>query len=111
MRPDLQRYRQRASRRPGSTWIVLGLTCALLLSVSLTFAQTGSGYELSWWTADGAGGTLQGGGYTLQSTAGQPDAGLLEGGGYLLAGGFWTGSQAADGPHRIYLPVVLREGP
>jgi hypothetical protein len=110
MSQDLQGHSQHVSRRPRSIWIVLGLACVLLLSVPLTVTQTSGGYDLSWWTADGAGGTLHGGGYTLQSTAGQPDAGLQEGGGYLLAGGFWAGSQAAEGSHYIYLPVLLREG-
>lgn len=111
MRPDLQRYCEYVSRRPRSTWIVLVFACALLLSVPLTVAQTSGGYDLSWWTVDGAAGTLHGGNYTLQSTAGQPDAGLLEGSGYLLAGGFWAGVQTAEGPHFIYLPVLLREDP
>ncbi|MGD9316214.1 MAG: hypothetical protein PVG56_05195 [Anaerolineae bacterium] len=111
MRRPQQRCSQRTLRRPRSTWIVLGLACVLLLSVPLAIAQTSDGYDLSWWTADGTGGTLHGGGYLLQSTAGQPDAGLLEGGGYSLAGGFWAGSQAAEGPYLIYLPAVLRTGP
>jgi len=35
-------------------------------------------------------------------------AGVLSGGGYTLAGGFWGGAAA---PYRVYLPLVLRNGP
>jgi hypothetical protein len=83
---------------------------ALLLPVSFAQAQTGGGYDLTWWTVDGGGGTLQGGGYTLMGTAGQPDpAPALTGGDYTLVGGFWPG---ASSPHVfVYLPLVLRQGP
>ncbi len=71
------------------------LTLALLLIVSQVLAQSGS-YDLSWWTVDGGGGTLNGDGYTLGGTAGQPDAGVLEGRGYTLNGGFWGGVTHTD---------------
>ena len=67
------------------------------------------GYDLSWWTADGGGATFStGGGYTLGGTIGQPDPGLLAGGDYNLGGGFWGGGAPAEGLHRIYLPLVMR---
>lgn len=61
-----------------------------LLSLTWTaLAQTGDGYDLSWWTADGSGTSQSSGGaYALASTAGQPDAGVLSGGDYTLRGGF-----------------------
>jgi len=81
---------------------------ALLLAVSTALAR--SGYDLSWWTVDGGGGTTSGGSYTLGGTIGQPDAGILSGGNYTLGGGFWGGGVAAVG-YKVYLPMVLRQYP
>ena len=86
--------------------LALALVVGLLL-VSAVWAQTGGGYDLTWHTVDGGGGTVSGGGYTLMGTAGQPDAGdALTGSGYTLVGGFWPGVRVAG--HNIYLPLVLR---
>jgi len=76
----------------------------LVLLPALALAQSG-GYDLSWWTVDGGGGTSSSGSYVLMGTAGQADAGALAGGDYALAGGFWGGAVARYG---IYLPLVLR---
>ncbi|MGC9334240.1 MAG: hypothetical protein ACP5JJ_08845 [Anaerolineae bacterium] len=85
-------------------WPVL----ALLALTSATLAQTGDGYDLTWWTVDGGGHTYStGGGYELASTIGQSDAGLLTGGDYMLQGGFW-GEGAAATRFRLYLPLTLR---
>lgn len=59
----------------------------------VTQAQTGGGYDLTWNTIDGGGGTSTGGGYTLSGTIGQPDAGAMSGGSYSLIGGFWSAFQ------------------
>ena len=83
------------------------VTIALLLIVSTALAR--SGYDLSWWTADGGGGTASGGSYTLGGTIGQPDAGILTGGNYTLGGGFWGGGVAAG--YKVYLPMILRQYP
>jgi len=66
-----------------------------------------AGYDLSWWTVDGGGGTLSdaSSGYTLSGTAGQPDAANWQGQGYSLAGGFWGGAVVE---YLVYLPLVLR---
>jgi hypothetical protein len=77
---------------------------ALLLLVSVVLAQ--GGYDISWFTVDGGGGTSSGDPYTLSGTAGQPDAGTLGGGTYTLTGGFWPGP--APPPYAVYLPLVLR---
>ncbi len=69
-------------------------------------AQTGGGYDLTWYTVDGGGGTSSGGGYTLSGTAGQPDAGTLSTGTYTLAGGFWAG--LAEALNHLFLPLVRR---
>jgi len=88
-------------------YISIGL---LLLSVSIATAQTGSGYDLSWSTVDGGGGSTAGGGYSLDLTLGQADAGVQSGGGYTLMGGFWSEAAVSLTPpdYVVYLPVVLR---
>lgn len=87
----------------------LAATVALLLLIAmpmLAYAQTGGGYDLTWSTIDGGGGTSLSGGYILNGTIGQPDANApLMGGSYTLVGGFWAGAAVE---YRIYLPVVLR---
>jgi len=89
--------------------LAVGLLMSLLM-VSVALAQSGGGYDLTWWTADGGGGTASGGGYALHGTAGQPDAGpSLAGGGYTLTGGFWAGRSAGGTPgHKMYFPVVSK---
>ena len=77
-----------------------------LLFGTVVLAQSGGGYDLSWYTVDGGGYTWStGGNYSLGGTIGQADAGTLFGGGYSLGGGFWGGT-AIEYP--IYLPLVLR---
>ncbi len=78
--------------RPHIAHHLVGIMGALLTLAlgGIVLAQTGGGYDLTWWTVDGGGGTVSGAGYTLMGTAGQPDAGApLTGGGYTLTGGFW----------------------
>ena len=84
----------------------LALLILLLAGSGATLAQSGSKYDLSWWTVDGGGGTTTGGGYYLTGTVGQSDAGnSLTGGEYALYGGFW----AAAGPtFKVHLPLILR---
>jgi hypothetical protein len=90
-------------------WFLLGACCLLLAAGSLAAAQTGTDYDLSWWTVDGGGSTWStGGGYQLSGTAGQPDAGLLAGGGYTLGGGSWGGGETTAASYKLYLPLVLR---
>jgi hypothetical protein len=70
--------------------------CLVLVTVALNFGLLGqsvsfSGYELSWYTIDGGGGTSSGGPYVLTGTIGQPDAAYSAGGNYELLSGFWPG--------------------
>jgi hypothetical protein len=67
-------------------------------------AESGAGYDLSWWTVDGGGGTSTGSGYSLSGTVGQPDAGDLAAASYRLSGGFWPWLKEVFG---IYLPLVM----
>jgi hypothetical protein len=86
--------------------VLLLLGAVALGAVAPALAQSGGGYDLTWWTADGGGQTFSaGGGYSLGGTIGQPDAGLLAGTGYQLEGGFWSGATAI---YDVYLPVVMR---
>ena len=90
--------------------IMLVLTLmAVLLNMGAAHAQTGGGYDLTWWTADGGGGATTGGGYTLMGTIGQPDAGAaLSGGNYKLTGGLWPGASLPSNGFKVYLPIVIR---
>jgi hypothetical protein len=87
-----------------TTSVLLIILLGGLLLATTAHTSTSEGYNLSWWTVDGGGGTLAiEGGYSLSGTVGQPDAGLLAGSGYTLSGGFWVG-----GIYRLYLPLILR---
>ena len=95
------------NRRKVLLSLALSLVVGLLL-VGVVTAQTGGGYDLTWWTVDGGGDTVSGGGYTLAGTAGQADADQpLTGGDYTLYGGFWVGG-AVDTRQYIYVPLILR---
>ena len=71
------------------TTILIG-SILFITMTAFTQAQSGGGYDLSWSTIDGGGGTSSGAGYTLSGTIGQPDAGTIAGDNYVLAGGFWS---------------------
>lgn len=73
------------------TTMLTSIVAALLITVSAAHTVATGGYDLSWHTIDGGGGTSTGGGYTLSGTIGQPDAGTMSGGSYTLTGGFWAG--------------------
>jgi hypothetical protein len=64
---------------------------AMLTLLGICTAQSGGGYDLSWWTIDGGGITFATGGtFDLGGTVGQPDASsALTGGAFSLTGGFW----------------------
>ena len=85
--------------------IVAAVAAGWLGHTTATQAQTGGGYDLTWNTLDGGGGTSSGGGYSLSGTIGQPDAGELTGGTYSLKGGFWAGVQSF---FDVFLPLIRR---
>lgn len=95
--------------RPKPILISLAALAALFVTLSVssatTSAQTGGGYDLTWSTIDGGGGSSSGGSYSLGGTVGQPDAGTLSGGGYTLNGGFWPGTSYL---RQVFLPLVVR---
>jgi hypothetical protein len=91
--------------------IKYGLLLLSLIAVWLAYgsvlAQTGGGYDLSWWTVDGGGSAVSGGAYALMGTVGQPEPGaVLTGGTFTLYSGFWPAGGAAR--YSIYLPLVLK---
>ncbi len=61
-------------------------------------AGAGDGFDLSWHTVDGGGGTSSGGGFVVRGTIGQPDAGDLTGGEFTLRGGFWQAAGCGTCP-------------
>lgn len=97
-----------------------GLILAILLLVGsgIVYAQSGNGYDLTWWTIAGGGKTdLTGGDYTLFSTAGQPeaDAATLSAGQYSLLSGFWAAQphtlvNCPAGPAISYTPANPQPG-
>ena len=101
--------------------ILIPIVLVLLIGISTANAQhtnvpvaprsdastaLSTGYDLSWYTIDGGGGSSNGGSYSLGGSIGQPDAGTLSGGSYHLSGGFWGGASIAS--YSIYLPLVRR---
>jgi hypothetical protein len=82
-------------------WQALLFMVIMAFSAATTYAQVGGGFDLSWSTLDGGGGTSAGDLYTIDGTVGQPDAGLHSGGTYSVEGGYWGGASVPVGP-----PVV-----
>jgi len=96
---------RRTDWRPRLILLALFVLVPLILLIAVPIlAQTGGGYDLTWSSIDGGGGTSSSGGYSLSGTIGQPDASLTSGGDYTLVGGFW----AAAGGSTIFLPVMQR---
>lgn len=87
---------------------ILLITALLLLITLPVLAQSGGGYDLSWSSTDGGGGSSSGGSFALSGTAGQPDAGVMSGGAFTLAGGFWGGGAVTISELHLYLPAILR---
>lgn len=95
-----------------TTSVLLALLVGGLLFTTTALTAGSQGYDLSWWTVDGGGGSLSlEGGYSLSGSLGQPDTGALVSNDYILSGGFWSGGALAGGLHRVYLPLVLRQSP
>ncbi len=86
--------------------VIIWLLLMLLLLPSMASAQTGGGYELSWFTIDGGGRESQANPYTLVGTVGQTEPGLLSGGIFTLSGGFWW--DGATMLSKVFLPLLLR---
>ena len=71
---------------------ILGIVLIIGAAAGAQQALGPAGYDLTWHTIDGGGGTSSGGVFELSGTIGQPDAGAaLSGGTFTLVGGFWPG--------------------
>ncbi len=87
------------------TVLLITVMFSVLIYPTLSQAQIGGSYDLSWFSTDGGGGESNGGTYNLIGTLGQPDAGnTLSGGNYALTGGFW----GSPDPQYVYLPLIVR---
>ncbi len=88
--------------------LLFALVVALITTAGIsaqTAATTATGYELSWFTMDGGGGTSTGTGYILSGTIGQMDAGTQSATGYSHAGGFWPAIRTI---FEQFLPLIRR---
>ena len=86
-------------------FIILVALMSILIT-SFAVAQTGGGFDLTWSTVDGGGGSSSGGDFSLSGTIGQADAGSLSGGNFILNGGFWPG--VTDTTFTVYLPLIVK---
>lgn len=89
--------------------IFLGV-CAGALFNTLSHAQSGGQFNLSWSTIDGGGGSSSAGQFQLSGTIGQADAGALTGGNFKLEGGFWSGVTLLQTPGAPILKIKLIDG-
>jgi len=78
-----------------TAFAAIGLFAASALTAS---AHATGGYDLTWHTIDGGGGTSTGSGFVLSGTIGQPDAGTHTGGNFELTGGFWAAGDPTPKP-------------
>lgn len=86
---------------------ILFVVVLFILSGAVALAQIGNGFDLSWSTIDGGGGTSTGDSFALAGTVGQSDASdAMTGGTYTLQGGFWAG---VPPKYDVYLPVTVRD--
>src|SRR4051794_34492608 len=95
----------------------LGLLVAVPVLLGLlgaaAYAQVGGGFDLSWSTLDGGGGTASTGGtFSLGGTVGQPDAGAMQGGQWSVQGGFWAATLPTPTPvQALLVGHVTWQGP
>ncbi len=90
-------------------WIGLLLVLVVGLGIAtIAYAQSGSGFDLSWNVASNAGGTgsMSGSGFSLQGTLGQTAAGPISRGRFEVRSGYWLGP--ADSSTLVLLPIITR---
>jgi len=87
--PGSDYYTVRSRRHVVGAVFVMALALVTMFSGS-ALAQSGDGYDMTWNTVDGGGGTSTADGYRLRGTIGQPDPETLTADGYVLKGGFWS---------------------
>jgi hypothetical protein len=78
--------------------VMIVLPALLLAPMARVYAQVAGGFDLSWASVAGGGGSSSGGSFDLGGTAGQPLTGSSSGGSYSLDSGFWVAAQSAPIP-------------
>jgi hypothetical protein len=95
----------------GRASILIGVGFVFTLLALPALAQVGGGYDLTWNSVDGGGGTSSTGGpFSLGGTIGQPNAGSLSGGAYSLAGGFWPANASTPTASALLVGHVTWQG-
>lgn len=76
--------------------VIASISLSIMLAlVSVSYAQSGGGFEITKSVIAGGGGTSSGGEFTLSGTIGQSLAGTTSSGGdFQLTSGFWGGAAA-----------------
>jgi hypothetical protein len=93
-------------RRNAAPIALLALLVSLMAAL-IVLAQSGGGYDLSWWTIGAGSGDSSGGQYAVKDTVGQSTAShdpSEDGSRYSLTDGFW---QVGSTERTIYLPIVI----
>ncbi len=73
------------------------MLAVMIAAAVLGQAEGPGGFNISWSTIDGGGGTSSGGAFQLNGTIGQPEAGAaMTGSSFTLKGGFWPGTTFTD---------------
>jgi len=93
--------------RKKSIMIAAVILLASILLVEVAYAQTGSGYDLSWNVISGGGGSgrMHGSGFTINGTIGQATIFSSSGGDFTIEHGFWNRSLL---PLKIFLALVKK---
>ena len=88
----------------------VGVLFALLLLAGNALAMRSTNYWLDWYTplTGGGGGPAASTNFAVNLTIGQAVIGSASSPSYQACLGYWCG---AEGPRRVYLPLVLRESP
>ena len=71
--------------------LIMGLALMASVAAIAEGQNESGGFDMSWNTLDGGGGSCIGGDFAMSGTVGQPDAGEMAGGDFVLRGGFWPG--------------------
>jgi S-layer homology domain len=88
--------------RPATLPLLLLLMVLVAMGAAVGYAQSGGGFDLSWFTVDAGGGRTQsaGGQYVVESSAGQPDAGTHSSADnrFTVIGGFQAVGESSPTP-------------
>jgi hypothetical protein len=88
--------------------LAAGLLCCLVLFGLVSGEMFSDNYGVPWDARYGGGGLISSANYTMNATVGQGVIGWTDSINYGVGAGYWYG---ADPDSRIYLPLVVRNGP